>query len=112
MKASMWIMLEILLIGAILLYSTVRTNTIIDVVFLHKSCLRWGGGRKGKKQDIHQALQWAFFLTLFCRGCTWSVVPSPALGDALLVQCIKNFPGTPTEVRAKHQSVMQPVNPN
>ena len=50
MKASMWIMLEILLIGAILLYSTVGTITIIIIVFLHKVavaqiCHSWRGDK-------------------------------------------------------------------
>ena len=60
MKASMWIMLEILLIGAILLYSTVRTITIIYVVFLAQvrnvesgTCVGKGGL---KRQEIYEVV--------------------------------------------------------
>ena len=87
-------MLEILLIGAILLYSTVRTNTIIDVVtkcYCTKivCVFAWFGGRgQGKKQ----ALRWTFFLTLFYRwGVHGPPSPPPTLGDALLIQCIKKL---------------------
>ena len=105
MKASMWIMLEILLIGAILLYSTVRTNTIIDAAFSHKNCLcvcvgGWGGGRARNRISI-RLFGGHFFLTLFYTGCTWALVPSPALGDALLVQCIKKFSRDPHRSSSK-----------